>query len=96
MLQLCHPVLEGVQLLLDVVLLLAAVSAGGLALFLQGQDLGQELLLQLLHLGVEAVAGKRWGGGCRAIGAGWQLLLHLAGRKGGRKEKTQLGVTMRG
>lgn len=64
MLQLCHPVLEGVQLLLDVVLLLAAVSAGGLALLLQGQDLGKELLLQLLHLGVEGITGKCRGSGC--------------------------------
>lgn len=63
MLQLHHPVLEGVQLLLDVVLLLAAVGAGGLALLLQGQDLGEELLLQLLHLGVEGVTGECWGGG---------------------------------
>lgn len=78
MLQLLHPVLEGVQLLLDVVLLLAAVGAGGLALLLQGQDLGEELLLQLLHLGVEGIAGERRGGGRRAVGAGWQLLLHSA------------------
>lgn len=63
-LQLRHPVLEGAQLLLDVVLLLAAVSVGGLALLLQGQDLGKELLLQLLHLGVEGITGKGRGSGC--------------------------------
>lgn len=99
MLQLHHPVLEGVQLLLDVVLLLAAVGAGSLALLLQGQDLGEELLLQLLHLGVEGVAGERRGGGRRAVGAGWQLLLRLAaamtgGREGGKKEKTQRSGTV--
>lgn len=95
MLQLHHPVLEGVQLLLDVVLLLAAVGAGGLALLLQGQDLGEELLLQLLHLGVEGVAGERRGGGRRAVGAGWQLLLRsAAAMTGAGKEgkKTKLSA----
>lgn len=91
MLQLHHPVLEGVQLLLDVVLLLAAVGVGSLALLLQGQDLGEELLLQLLHLSVEGIPGKSRGGRHRAIGAGWQLLLHSAVATTGeeRREKRE-------
>lgn len=62
-LQLRHSVLQGAELLLDVVLLLAAVSVGGVPLLLQGEDLGQELLLQLLHLAVQRIAGERGGGG---------------------------------
>lgn len=64
MLQLRHSVLQGTEFLLDVVLLLAAVRVGGVPLLLQGEDLGQELLLQLLHLAVQCIAGERWGGGC--------------------------------
>lgn len=63
MLQLRHSVLQGAELLLDVVLLLAAVGVGGVPLLLQGEDLGQELLLQLLHLAVQCIAGERGGGG---------------------------------
>lgn len=62
-LQLRHSVLQGTEFLLDVVLLLAAVRVGGVPLLLQGEDLGQELLLQLLHLAVQCIAGERWGGG---------------------------------
>lgn len=62
-LQLRHSVLQGIELLLDVMLLLAAVRVGGVPLLLQGEDLGQELLLQLLHLAVQRIAGKRWGSG---------------------------------
>lgn len=63
-LQLRHSVLQGIELLLNVVLLLAAVSVGGVPLLLQGEDLGQELLLQLFHLAVQRIAGERRGGGC--------------------------------
>lgn len=76
MFQFGYPVLQGIQLLLHLLPLLLAAVTEGHAFLLQRQHLGQQLPLQLVHLGVQGGGHHRrrgWGG--REVHPGWELLL---------------------